>query len=134
MRQSRCIAAVLKGLNKGATKPAKQKKFASHSRARNKNAWQPLLLLDGARTLRNSSESIAKKGLFMTSAVTRYWDQTKAREMVSSGPSVARNSVSVCEPVGAGQLHGDDIAGGAAHSEVLQEETRQTQAEGSKSS
>jgi hypothetical protein len=79
-QHSKCIATVLKGLEKNiVTRPLKQKK----------NSWQPLLLRDTI----DFKVSGERRNLFRTSVVTRYWDKAKAREMVSSSPSIPQDIV-----------------------------------------
>ena len=88
MQNKKCIAIVLKGLEKKiVTRPLKQKKLADQYSK--KKFWQPLLLRDKI----NFKESSEKEKLFRTSAVNRYWDKAKAHEMISSGPLIPEDTV-----------------------------------------
>ena len=87
------INTILKGIkNKTVTQSIKQKKYSILSNGR-KGGWKPLLLRDSIKAQAESGQQILNSIAFGQSAISRYWDKNKAREMMSSGPVNVKESV-----------------------------------------
>jgi hypothetical protein len=98
LNSSKRITAILKGLkNKHVTQPFDDKKY--YKKTYKDKTWKPLLLRDTMVSQAESNDQLAKKYVFERSAVDRYWDKAKAREMVSSGPLLIKDQVNVEELV-----------------------------------
>jgi len=98
LNSSKRITAILKGLkNNHVTQPLDDKKY--YKKTYKDKTWKPLLLRDAMVTQAESNDQLAKKYVFERSAVNRYWDKAKAREMVSSGPLLIKDQVNVEELV-----------------------------------
>eukprot|EP00826_Nyctotherus_ovalis_P015635 TRINITY_DN14461_c0_g2_i4.p3 TRINITY_DN14461_c0_g2~~TRINITY_DN14461_c0_g2_i4.p3 ORF type:complete len:102 (-),score=25.46 TRINITY_DN14461_c0_g2_i4:390-695(-) len=88
---SKRIAAVLKGLGSNTiTRASGQKKYYLSGSKEQRNMWKPLLLKNAAVHKNETGEQLTKKIVYETSIVSRFWDKEKARQMVSSGPSVVK--------------------------------------------
>lgn len=99
LNSSKRIAMILSGLKKkNVTKPFDDKKY--YKKSYKEKTWRPLLLRDAMIPQTESSDQLAKKYVFEKSAVNRYWNKAKAREMVSSGPLLVKEQVEVCVTVG----------------------------------
>lgn len=88
---SKRIAAVLRGLGSNTiTRASGQKKYYRAGSKEQRNTWKPLLLKNAIVHKNETGEQLTKKIVYETSIVTRFWDKEKARQMVSSGPSIIK--------------------------------------------